>query len=244
MNRSSITRSPFVIALCGLAAALLLPTLASAKKQDTHKSDAAFDQALEDYIRQASESNSAPASTLGSLWTPGGSFTNLTRDDKAGRVGDLITINILETTTAQASGTAKSSRALSANSSLTALYGTISPQSKFTNLFTPQSQSTLNGSATTSSSHLLTTNLTGTVVKVLPNNYLVVQAARDVYIDNQRQHVIVRGIVRPSDLAPDNSVPSTSVANLQVEVQGKGVISDGTRPPNVITRLILKLVGF
>jgi flagellar L-ring protein precursor FlgH len=244
MNHSSIARSPLVLAVCGLAATLALPALASAKKQDGHKSDAAFDQALEDYIRQASDNNSAPATTLGSLWTSGGNFTNLTRDDKAGRVGDLITINILETTTAQASGTAKSSRSLSANSSLNAFFGAISPQAGLANIFSPQSQSTLNGAAATSSSHLVSTNLAGTVVKVLPNSYLVVQAARDVYVDSQRQHVIVRGIVRPSDLAPDNSVPSTAIANLQVEVQGKGVISDGTRPPHVLTRLILKLVGF
>jgi len=54
----------------------------------------------------------------------------------------------------------------------------------------------------------------------------------------------VRGIVRPSDLWPDNSIISTQVANLQVEVEGKGVISDETAPPNRLTRLILKLVGF
>ena len=246
MNTSTLRRRGLALAACGLTAALLMPAGAAAKEkqQKQSKSAPASDQALDDYIRQASQANPNTPASLGSLWNSGGSLANLGRDDKAAHVGDLITIDILETTTAQASGTNKSSRAFSASSGINAFYGTLNPKAKITNLFSPQSQDSLNGAATTSSSHMLSTNLTGAIVKVLPNGYLVVQAARDVYIDNQRQHVIVRGIVRPSDVSPDNTVLSTAVANLQVEVQGKGVISDETRPPNPITRLILKLVGF
>jgi flagellar L-ring protein FlgH len=234
------------LAICCLTAALLLPAGAAAKKkqENQNKSAAAYDQALDDYIRQASRANPNTPATVGSLWNPGGSLAALGRDDKAARVGDLITIDILETTTAQATGSNKSSRAFSASSGINAFYGTLNPAAKITNLFSPQSQDSTNGASTTSSSHMLSTNLTGTIVNVLPNGYMVVQAARDVYVDNQRQHVILRGIVRPSDLSPDNIVLSTAVANLQVEVQGKGVISDETRPPNSITRLLLKLVGF
>lgn len=214
------------------------------KQQPAPKASVSYDQALDDYIREAGKNSLSPDNTLGSLWTTGGPIGNLARDDKGAHVGDLVTINILETTTASASGTAKSSRAFSASSGLNAFYGPIKATAKLTNLFSPTSQSSLDGSATTASSHLLSTDLTGTVVKVLPNGYLVVQAARDVYIDNQRQHVILRGIIRPSDLSPGNNVPSSAVANLQVVVEGKGVISDGTRPPNAVTRFILKLVGF
>jgi len=246
MRRPLILSSAWVLIFCMLAA-FLSPAAAVAKKQQQQskwKNDEAYDQALDDYIQKASQANPNMPTTLGSLWTTGGSLASMARDDKAVQVGDLITINILETTTAAASGTAKGSRQFSASSGVTAFFGTLSPTAKATNLFSPTAQDSLNGSATTSSSHLLSTNLTGSVVKVLPNGYLVVQAARDVYIDNQRQHVIVRGVVRPSDLSPDNSVPSSEVANLQVEVQGRGVISDETRPPNFITRLLLRLVGF
>lgn len=245
MRHSSTFRFAFALAACTLTAAIL-PPVAAAKnsQQDKAKSQAAYDQALDDYIRKASAANPNTPTTLGSLWTTGGVLSNMARDDKASQVGDLITINILETTTASASGTAKGSRSFSASSGITAALGTLSPTARVANLFSPQSQNSLNGAATTASSHSLSTNLAGSVAKVLPNGYLVVQAARDVYIDNQRQHVIVRGVVRPSDLAPDNSVPSTAIANLQVEVEGKGVITDETRPPNAITRFLLRLVGF
>jgi flagellar L-ring protein FlgH len=229
-----------------LALALLVPFAAQAKKkaQQPQPVQPPYDQALEEYVREATKIVSAPTTTVGSLWSAGGGLANMARDDKAAQVGDLITIDILETTTASASGSSKASRAFSASSGLNAFYGNFSAAAKLNNLFSPQSQNSLNGNATTSSSHELSTNLTGTVVKVLPNSYLVVQAARDVYVDSQRQHVIVRGIVRPSDLSPDNSVASSAVANLQVEVEGKGVISDETAPPNRVTRFILKLVGF
>ena len=245
MSKPSILKLASLLAACSLVSALpLRAKSASEKKQGRDKSEAAYDQALDDYIRHASQANPNTPTTLGSLWTSGGSLTNLARDDKAAQIGDLITINILETTTASASGTSKGSRAFSASSGINAFYGPIKATSKLTNLFSPTSQNALNGTAATSSSHELSTDLTGSVAKVLPNGYLVVEAARDVYIDNQRQHVIVRGVVRPSDLSPQNAVPSSAVANLQVEVEGKGVISDETRPPNAVTRLILKLVGF
>jgi flagellar L-ring protein FlgH len=246
MSHSSTFRFAFALAACALTAAIL-PPVAAAKKstqQDKSKSEAAYDQALDDYIRKASAANPNTPTTLGSLWTTGGTLSNMARDDKASQVGDLITIDILESTTASASGTDKASRAFSASSGITAALGAIKPTSKIANLFSPNSQDSLNGAATTASSHSLSTELAGSVVKVLPNGYLVIQAARDVYVDNQRQHVTVRGVVRPSDLAPDNSVPSTAVANLQVEVEGKGVISDETRPPNAVTRFLMKLVSF
>jgi flagellar L-ring protein FlgH len=246
MSHSSTFRFAFALAACTVATAIL-PPVAAAKKstqQDKSKSEAAYDQALDDYVRQASAANPNTPTTLGSLWTTGGVLSNMARDDKASQVGDLVTIDILESTTASASGTAKGSRSFSASSGITAAWGTLSPTAKLANLFSPTSQNSLNGAATTASSHSLSTNLAGSVAKVLPNGYLVVQAARDVYIDSQRQHVIVRGVIRPSDLAPDNSVPSTAIANLQVEVEGKGVITDETRPPNAITRFLLRLVGF
>jgi flagellar basal body L-ring protein FlgH len=51
-------------------------------------------------------------------------------------------------------------------------------------------------------------------------------------------------VVRPSDIAVDNSVLSSQISNLEVKLIGKGVLSDGVRPPNKLIRAILKLVGF
>jgi flagellar L-ring protein precursor FlgH len=72
----------------------------------------------------------------------------------------------------------------------------------------------------------------------------VVEAERQIVMNNQRETVVLRGLVRPGDLDATNTVTSNSVGNLEVEVKGKGIISEGTRPPNPIVKWILRIVGF
>ncbi len=198
---------------------------------------------LDEYLQHVTQVT-PPSPTTGSLWDPLGRFADLARDYKAERVGDAVTINVVQSTTAAASGTLKSTRQFSASSGLSALYGTFKPTAHLRDLFSPQSQESLNGQASTASSSVLTTTLTGTVVRVLPNGYLVVEAEREVLVNNQREKLILRGVVRPGDLSPDNSIPSTAIADVEIEVEGKGVISEGSRPPHKLTRALLKIFGF
>ncbi|HEY6769642.1 MAG TPA: flagellar basal body L-ring protein FlgH [Candidatus Sulfotelmatobacter sp.] len=90
----------------------------------------------------------------------------------------------------------------------------------------------------------MSTTLTGRVAAVLPTGTLVIEAERQIVMDNQKETVIVRGLVRPGDLNATNTVTSNSVGNLEVEVKGKGIISEGTRPPNPVVKWILRIVGF
>jgi len=54
----------------------------------------------------------------------------------------------------------------------------------------------------------------------------------------------VRGMIRPGDIGPNNTVQSMSLSNLEIEMKGKGIISDGVRPPNLLTRAVLWLLNF
>jgi flagellar L-ring protein precursor FlgH len=112
------------------------------------------------------------------------------------------------------------------------------------NIFSPQSSQALNGQAQTASVSSFVASLAAQVVSVLPNGFLVVEAVRQMEMNNQRQTLLVRGVVRPSDITVDNTVLSSQVNNLEVKLNGKGVLSDGVRPPNKLVRAILKLVGF
>jgi len=223
---------------------MLIAGGAQARKLKLLKKAEPSGQALNEYLQQVTKPPEPYSPTVGSLWNPAGAFSSLARDYKAQHAGDLITINISENTSAQASGTVKTSRDLAASSGLAAFFGTLSPESHVTNLFSPSSTSTLNGSGATASSSVVTTSLTGTVVRVLPNGNLVVQVGREVLVDNQRQKVTLRGVVRPGDIAQDNSIPSTAIGDVVLEITGKGIISDGTRPPNILTRTLLRLFGF
>jgi len=226
--------------------ALVLLLAASAWAAQTKKEKRANDAAAESlaqYIERVRATASfSPA--LGSIWTPQGRFSNLPADDKARNVNDTIIINVVEQTTAEGDASVKSARTFSASSSLSALGGVLKSSNALQNLFSPQSSSALNGAAQTSSDSSFTTSLAAQVVSVLPNGYLVVEAARHMEMNNQRQTLIVHGVVRPSDIAVDNSVLSYQIFNLEVQLIGKGVLSDGVRPPNKLVNAILKLVGF
>jgi flagellar L-ring protein precursor FlgH len=82
------------------------------------------------------------------------------------------------------------------------------------------------------------------VIAVLPSGNLVVEAQRKIFMNNQHEDVTVRGVVRPVDISSANTVPSAALSSLQIEMKGKGIISDSTRNLNPITRAILWLVGF
>ncbi len=79
---------------------------------------------------------------------------------------------------------------------------------------------------------------------VLPNGNLVVEAKRDVLMNNERQTIWLRGVARPGDLGANNAVLSTQLSNLEVELKGKGVISEGTRQPNLAVRILMRLLTF
>jgi flagellar L-ring protein precursor FlgH len=215
---------------------------AAKTKKDKHGNDAAADS-LAKYIERV-RATTAPGASLGSIWVPQGRFSDLTGDDKARNVNDTIIINVVEQTTAAADSSVKSARTFSASSSITALGGLLKANNGLQNIFSPQSSHTLNGQAQTASDSSFATSLAAQVVSVLPNGFLVIEADRQMEMNNQRQTLVVRGVVRPSDIAVDDSVLSYQINNLEVKLNGKGVLSDGVRPPNKLIRAILKLVEF
>jgi len=82
------------------------------------------------------------------------------------------------------------------------------------------------------------------VTNVLPNGYLVLSASKDVQVNSERQEVMVRGVIRPSDLGPGNLVRSDRLAELEVRINGKGVVGDAVRRPFILYRILLGLLPF
>lgn len=238
------TRRGWRALLYAAAALLLVSQMAMATNIKKKLAAKPMGQTLDEYIQQASHNLTASAPVNGGLWNAQSGFANLMTDFKAYKLGDLVTINVVESTTAAASGSVKTSRQYSATLGISQLFGIVGARSGIQNLISPTSQEALTGSGQTASSSALTTSLTGTVVAVLPNGFLVIQTGREVEVDNQRQKVTLRGIVRPGDLDQNNSVASTQVGNLTIEVEGRGVISDGVRRPNIVTRTVMKVLGF
>lgn len=223
---------------------IVLALAAGAEARPKAKAAAPKKDPLADYIqRMKGAEPAASAGTAGSLWIDNGRLANLVADYKASRVGDLVTISINQNLSSTTTGNVATNRTFSASSGITALGGHIST-SGVANLFSPTSTQALAGKAAATSTTALTTTLTGRVAAVLPTGTLVVEAERQINMDNQSETVIVRGLVRTGDLDATNTVASNSVGNLEVEVKGKGVISEGVRPPNPVVKWILRIVGF
>lgn len=184
-----------------------------------------------------------PSGSLGSLWTDNGRLAFLTGDFKAARIGDLITIVVVHDTTANNANSVTTARTLAASSGITALPGQLKT-SGVAQLFSPNSSQALAGKSQASTTSSLQTTLSGRVVAVLSSGLLVVEAERQLTMNNENQTVLIRGLIRRADIGPDNTVASNAIGDLELELKGKGVLSDGTRPPNIVVRTLLRIFGF
>jgi flagellar L-ring protein precursor FlgH len=202
------------------------------------------EQLRAEYIARLQQQYSAPNddNTVGSLWNASNVLGDFSSDYKATRLNDTITILASVQTTAAQSGTVDSERSLTSSSSITGLLGRT--PSAVNPLLSGSSSSVLKGQGSTASNTTFSTTLTGQVIAVFPNGNMVVQAEREIFMNNQHENIIVRGMVRPGDIGPANTVASSSLSNLEIEMKGKGIIADGVRPPNALTRAILWLLNF
>jgi len=200
--------------------------------------------ALDDYIRRVRDLAPLVPTSTGSLWIASGPLSNPASDYKARVTGDLVLIHLADNFTAATNGENKQSRQFSSQSAITGLVGKIGLSNRLQNLFNANSNTGLDGKGQSTLSSNVNLNLAAQVKDVLPNGVLIVEAARDITVGNDRQTVIVRGLVRPGDLAADNSIPSALVSNLEVEIKGKGAVAEATRQPNPIVRALLRILTF
>ena len=203
--------------------------------------------ALDTYVNQAMNRYATTPSSEndpGSLWSPVSRLQDVTRDLKATQVDDIVTVLVSESASAVSTGATKTARTSAAQNSITALAGVTKATGPWANLANLGGTQTIDGSGTTSRTTTLTTTLTARVTHVLPNGYLVVEGTKLMAINAEHQVITVRGVVRPEDLNAANSVPSTLLGDLEVQVNGKGVVADAVRRPMILYRLLLGLLPF
>lgn len=201
--------------------------------------------ALERYVTEAQQRGAAAREALpGALWRPGAPLAEAARDLKAAQVDDLVTILVSDRATAIAKGTTKSSRKSASEHSVGALFGPTQAAGRLANLSGLSGSSDLDGQGATTRDTMLSTTLSARVVEVLPNGYLVVEGSKETVVNSERQWITVRGVVRPYDIAPGNVVRSDRLAQLEVRINGKGVVGDAVRRPFLLYRLLMGLLPF
>ncbi|HIE26832.1 TPA: flagellar basal body L-ring protein FlgH [Candidatus Poribacteria bacterium] len=145
---------------------------------------------------------------------------SLFSDLKASRVGDIVTVLVLESASAKKNVTTKTSKSSSRSisSSLDPVNGLL------------ESESAHNGSGSTFRSGEITAKVPAIVTQVLPNGNLLIVGKRELILNKDKEVISVRGIVRRQDINASNTVLSTQLAEAQIQYEGDGFISKQQRP--------------
>jgi flagellar L-ring protein FlgH len=148
----------------------------------------------------------------------------------AHRVGDTVTINLVENTAAQKSSTTSTSKDTSVDIPAPVFGGTplaIGGKSISASL---ENSRTFEGSGDSQLSNRLQGNVTVTVAKRLANGNLVVRGQKWIEINQGREFVRIQGVIRPIDILADNSIPSYKVADATIAYGQRGALNDANRP--------------
>ena len=158
-------------------------------------------------------------------------------DPKANQVGDALTVIIQENASASNRTSTKT-----AKNSKTAISSTVPGAGNILDFIPLHSldsgiDNQYTGDAATSRSARLTARMTVTVVGKKPNGDLIIEGVRTLKINGENEAIYVNGSVNPTMVRRDNTVLSSSIADLQIEYTGKGTITQGTRP-GVVVRVV------
>ncbi len=167
----------------------------------------------------------------GSLYQTGA--MDLFNDIKARRIGDIITVKLQEKMNAQKKAAANEKKSnVSKHAAPSLLGGTVGAALGGVNLLgatSLDSSDTFKGQGDASQSNSLTGDISVTVVEVIPNGNLVVRGEKWVTINQGEEVIRFGGIVRPADISPDNSFPSTKVADARFIYSGDGLVNEATQ---------------
>ena len=171
----------------------------------------------------------------GSLWTDSGEMFFV--DSRARRVGDTVTVDIIENTSSSIDANTSASRKSGIDAGLSHALGYIRAlEEKNRNfnlddkLFQSSLENNFNGKGKSDRSGRVTASVGARVTEVLPNGNLVLSGSREMKVNNEVQYITVSGIIRPKDISSDNRIKSVYLSDARIEYYGKGVLADKQRP--------------
>ncbi len=169
----------------------------------------------------------------GSLWQEGS--RSLVADFRASRVGDLVTIRVDESPEARGDADTSMNRQSSFSVGAPKILGfseaiaRANPDIDMSRIFDLISDSSFQGTGETSRGSRVEASMAVRVRKQLPNGDLFVEGTKVLMINDEELHIYVSGVIRPEDIAQDNSVSSSVIADAEIEFTGRGVLTDNQR---------------
>src|SRR5258707_14969478 len=168
-----------------------------------------------------------------SLWRNGSRA--FFKDQRAARIGDILTVNVNFTDKANLSNETIRNRTSKEDSGISDFVGAKTlgaPAQKILpgKLLGTDSASQYDGKGTVDRKENLQTNLAAVVTQVLPNGNLVVEGKQEIRVNFEIRELIVAGIVRPEDIQSDNTIDSSKIAQARIAYGGRGQITDFQQP--------------
>ena len=167
---------------------------------------------------------SAPGSD-GAIYSPGHSVAYF-EDPRAHRVGDVITIRLNEAFNASKTAATQTQKDSSATIGIP-LFGGKAPINGVTSFDNTRA---FKGNGTATQQNALSGSITAVVTEVLPNGNLLLNGEKSLQLNQGEEFVRVSGVVRASDIASDNSVPSDRIADARISYNGRGAIDASNKP--------------
>lgn len=187
-------------------------------------------------LRAAMAARQGEPGNLNSLWRSNSS--TFFGDPRAARVGDILTVNINIADRAQLNNQTNRARVTSENANITNFLGGEAALDGFFNdaidpasLINMGSTSSTRGSGSVNRSETIRLTAAAIVVDVLWNGNMIVHGRQEVRINNEVRELLISGIVRPQDIASDNTIDHTKIAEARISYGGRGHISEMQRPP-------------
>lgn len=190
----------------------------------------------QDERRAAPDTESSPppapaAAPSASLFRAGAG--SLFRDQRANAMGDILTIRINVADKASVDNSTQRSRAGSEKAGIASLLGiekliqdVLPGKPDMGNAVDGQSTSKTSGSGNTSRSETISLTMSAVVTKVLPNGNLVIRGRQEIRVNFELRELILTGIIRPQDIARDNSIRHTQIAEARISYGGRGQLTD------------------
>jgi flagellar L-ring protein precursor FlgH len=179
-----------------------------------------------------------PNQVTGSIFTNGRDLFGDLRSYQAAdiQVGDLITVLLNETTQASRTSGLSTSRestndAIGLNQKNAIIDKLGRGAGFFTDVKTDGSTISSDGSGTAGQAASLTGSISAMVVEVLGNGNLVIVGEKQLALTEGSEFIQVKGIIRPADIQPDNTILSQRIANAQISYRGSGDLASASKPP-------------
>ncbi|MEA2921244.1 MAG: flagellar L-ring protein FlgH [Bradyrhizobium sp.] len=168
-----------------------------------------------------------------SLWRNGSRA--FFKDQRAARIGDLLTVTVNITDKANIANETQRSRTAKDDSGITDFVGSKTLGATASKvlpgrLLTADSTSSSDGKGSVNRQEALQTNVAAVVTQVLPNGNLVVEGKQEIRVNFEIRELIVAGIVRPEDIQSDNTIDSSKIAQARIAYGGRGQITDVQQP--------------